>query len=190
MTRYRTIVVDPPWAYPGGTGKHLGDTDHRRKPGAPSQGAPRVTGLPYASMTVERIAALPIPDLTAADAHLYLWTTNRYLMDAYSIAQGWGFEVSKPLIWCKEPMGFMGRPFTSSAEFILFCRRGSLKAQGDAGRQWWVWKRGAHSAKPEAFLDLVEQVSPGPRLEMFARRDRLGWDTWGYEALGTSGVAA
>ena len=39
------------------------------------------------------------------------------------------------------------------------------------------------SAKPEAFIDLVEQVSPGPYLELFARRQRLGWDTWGNEAL-------
>jgi N6-adenosine-specific RNA methylase IME4 len=40
-----------------------------------------------------------------------------------------------------------------------------------------------HSAKPEAFLDVVEQVSPGPYLELFSRRARLGWDTWGDEAL-------
>lgn len=49
--------------------------------------------------------------------------------------------------------------------------------------RWWEWPRGKHSEKPEAFLDLVERVSPAPRLEMFARRNRLGWDTWGNEAL-------
>lgn len=52
--------------------------------------------------------------------------------------------------------------------------------------RWFVWPRGKHSAKPEAFLDLVEQVSPGPYLELFARRDRLGWDTWGDESLSTA----
>jgi N6-adenosine-specific RNA methylase IME4 len=50
--------------------------------------------------------------------------------------------------------------------------------------RWWEWPRGRHSEKPEAFLDIVESVSPAPRLEMFARRQRLGWDTWGNEALG------
>jgi hypothetical protein len=56
--------------------------------------------------------------------------------------------------------------------------------------RWYEWPRGAHSAKPEAFLDLVEQVSPGPYVELFARRDRLGWDTWGDESLGTAELAA
>jgi N6-adenosine-specific RNA methylase IME4 len=49
--------------------------------------------------------------------------------------------------------------------------------------RWFTWPRGKHSQKPEAFIDMVEQVSPGPYLEMFARRNRLGWDTWGNEAL-------
>lgn len=51
--------------------------------------------------------------------------------------------------------------------------------------RWFEWPRGEHSAKPDAFLDLVEQVSPGPYLEMFARRGRLGWDYWGDESLQT-----
>lgn len=93
-------------------------------------------------------------------------------------------------MWVKEPMGFMGGSFVSSAEFILFCRRGTLPHLTSAGRQWWLWKRGEHSQKPEAFIDIVEQVSPGPYLEMFSRRARLGWHTWGNEALhGTEVVA-
>jgi N6-adenosine-specific RNA methylase IME4 len=59
-----------------------------------------------------------------------------------------------------------------------------------APSSWFDWPRSAHSAKPEAFLDHVEQVSPGPYLELFARRDRLGWDTWGNESLGTAEMAA
>jgi N6-adenosine-specific RNA methylase IME4 len=49
--------------------------------------------------------------------------------------------------------------------------------------RWFAWPRGRHSEKPGAFYDLVERVSPGPRLELFARTQRLGWDTWGNEAL-------
>jgi N6-adenosine-specific RNA methylase IME4 len=141
-------------------------------------------------MTVDEIADLPVSDLAERDAHLYLWTTNRFLREAYYIAEAWGFTPVKPLVWCKAPMGFMGRPFTSSAEFILFARRGVLRHAADAGRQWWEWPRSAHSAKPEAFLDLVEQVSPAPRLEMFARRARFGWDYWGDESLGTAEMTA
>jgi N6-adenosine-specific RNA methylase IME4 len=134
-------------------------------------------------MALEDICALPVADLALRDAHLYLWTTNRFLRAAYDVAEAWGFTVTKPLVWVKEPMGFMGRPFTSCAEFVLVCKRGSLRHTGSAGRQWWQWKRGEHSAKPEAFLDIVESVSPGPYLEMFARRNRLGWDTWGNQSL-------
>lgn len=47
-------------------------------------------------------------------------------------------------------------------------------------RNWWEWPRGPHSVKPPAFLDIVEQVSPGPYVELFARSPRLGWDSWGY----------
>lgn len=57
--------------------------------------------------------------------------------------------------------------------------------------RWFQWPRSrGHSGKPDAFQDMVEQVSPGPYLEMFARRDRLGWDTWGNESLGTAEMAA
>jgi N6-adenosine-specific RNA methylase IME4 len=187
---YRTIVADPPWDHSDGTGWDPGDADHRRRPEMPSRGQKRTTGLPYGTMSLEEIRALPVRTMAEDDAHLYLWTTNRYLRDAYGVADAWGFKVVKPLVWCKEPMGFMGRPYTSSAEFVLFCRRGNLKATTDAGRQWWVWPRTRHSAKPEAFLDLVEQVSPGPYLELFARRARFGWDYWGDQSLGTAQMEA
>ena len=169
--RYRTIVADPPWDHSDGTGTTLVD------------GQWIVSRLPYDCMTLDDIAALPVEAMAERHAHLYLWTTNRYLRDAYRIAEAWGFSPVKPLVWCKEPMGFFGGAFVSSAEFVLFCRRGSLGHLASAGRQWWVWPRGEHSAKPEAFLDLVEQVSPGPYLELFARRNRFGWDTWGNECL-------
>lgn len=182
--KYRTIVADPPWDHSRGTGVSYGDLANDGN----EHGPKRYTGLPYAHLDIEGIRSLPVDALAERDAHLYLWTTNQYLRQAYGVAEAWGFAVVKPLIWCKAPMGFMGAPYTSSVEFCLFCRRGSLPALTRAGRQWWEWKRGersdyGHSAKPEAFLDIVEQVSPGPRLELFARRQRLGWDTWGDEAL-------
>jgi N6-adenosine-specific RNA methylase IME4 len=71
--------------------------------------------------------------------------------------------------------------------------RGWNEHKGEQPRvdtRWFEWPRGAHSVKPEAFLDMVEEVSPAPRLELFSRRARLGWDTWGDEALhGTEAVA-
>ena len=173
--RYATVVVDPPWYYePFGISRvPAGEVhDGRKNP------------LPYPTMTVEEIAALPVSALAAEDAHLYLWTTNRYLPQAFGVVEAWGFNYSTTLIWCKAPIGgFLGGAFSPSAEFVLFARRGNIKAKR-VERQWWEWPRAMqHSKKPEAFLDIVEQVSPGPYLELFARRNRLGWSTWGDQAL-------
>jgi N6-adenosine-specific RNA methylase IME4 len=136
-------------------------------------------------MTVAAIAALDVSSLAEDDAHLYLWTTNRYLPDAFSVVESWGFRYCQTLVWCKTPMGIgPGGAFAQNAEYILFGRRGSPGQSKRVDSVWYNWRRTAkHSVKPEAFLDLVEQVSPGPYLELFARRNRFGWDTWGNECL-------
>jgi N6-adenosine-specific RNA methylase IME4 len=177
VKRYATIVVDPPWPYERARYRFAW------RPGAPSGGD--LEFIRYPIMRLHEIAALPVRDLAAEDAHLYLWSTQRFFIDAHAIAESWGFSVSKVLTWCKPPTGFaLGGTYGSASEFALFCRRGHLAAKAKVPRDWFVWPRaGGHSAKPEAFLDMVETVSPGPYLELFARRQRLGWDTWGDEAL-------
>lgn len=171
MSRYRTIVADPPWEI-GNFPANL----HARGMGT--------NPCPYPTMSVDEIAALPVRDLAEKQAHLYLWTINAYVEDAYEIARAWGFKPGKLLVWAKAPKGRgLGGTFASATEYVLHARRGLLPYQGRIDRNWWSWPRGAHSAKPDAFQDIVEQVSPGPYLELFARRQRLGWDTWGNEAL-------
>jgi N6-adenosine-specific RNA methylase IME4 len=131
-------------------------------------------------MPVAEIAAMPVEELVAADAHLYLWTTNRYLRMAHSVAEAWGFKPSQTLTWCKPARGIgPGGAFSNTTEFVLFCRRGKLDYQDRIDTTWWLWPRGEHSVKPAAFLDIVERVSPGPYVELFARAPRLGWDSWG-----------
>ncbi len=174
---YSTIVADPPWHYDEGWPKY-----HDRAGVAHER-----TALPYSAMSVSEVAAMPVAAMVGRNAHLYLWTTNRYLRAAFDIIEAWGFRYSQLLVWCKPPMGIgPGGAFSNTTEYVLFARRGSLKALSRVDRTWWEWKRGAHSAKPSAFLDLVEQVSPGPYVELFARAPRLGWDHWG---LGYEGAA-
>lgn len=178
MKRYRTIVVDPPWRYVAGW--PVGRTAR----GVTHDG--RRTPIGYKTMTVAEISALPIRKLAEpSQCHIYLWTTNRYLRAAFDVLMSWGATYSQSLVWCKIPMGRgPGGAFAQNAEFILFARIGSLGAMRRQPSVWFNWPRtGCHSQKPEGFLDLVEQVSPAPRLELFARRNRLGWDTWGNEAL-------
>lgn len=186
--QYRTIVADPPWDHSDGTGYSFGAAHVS----GTRYGEAGPTRPPYAHLAVAEIVALPVRALAEPDAHLYLWTTQRYLHESFHIAEAWGFTVSATLTWCKAPMGFMGGAFRSSTEFCHYARRGSLAHTMQWPTRWFTWPRvgwtqddpaAKHSRKPDAFLDIVEQVSPGPYLEMFARRQRLGWDTWGNEAL-------
>ena len=189
--RYATVVIDPPWPQKGGGslpryGRRtipLGGVTGFVDAGGPSN------PLPYSTMELRDIGAMTIP---AADAaHLYVWATSGFLPDAYRIVEGWGFRYSTTLVWAKAPIGHgLGGAYGIATEFVVFARRGSLPALLKVGRNWWDWKRPydergkpMHSAKPEEFYAMVEQVSPGPYLEMFARRPRLGWDQWGDEAM-------
>ena len=141
-------------------------------------------------MSMDEICALPVGDFASERAHLYLWTTNILVESAYDVARAWGFKPSVLLTWCKKPLGMgLGDAFGITTEHVLFAHRGGLRPLRREPTTWWLWKRGAHSRKPDAFLDVVESVSPGPYLELFARRNRLGWDTWGNESLVHAEVA-
>jgi N6-adenosine-specific RNA methylase IME4 len=172
--KYRTIVADPPWHY---------DSFVR---GAGAGGSVVTVPMPYPSMTLGELADLPVREWAMPDAFLFMWTTNRYLPESFWIANAWGFEYRQLIVWDKgtsmSPFG--GSVCSNRAEFLLVCRRGQprIKERWPDGSVVHA-NRGEHSAKPEVFLDLVEMVAPGPYLEMFARRQRLGWDTWGNQAM-------
>jgi N6-adenosine-specific RNA methylase IME4 len=188
MGRYRTIVADPPWNVMGGPlAGGVGE-------GFKFPGDARSRPLPYQTMKAQDIAALPVGDLALPDCSLYLWTVNAYIEQAYAVARAWGFSPSTLCIWAKNPMGGgLGGTFGITTEYFLYARRGKPQDHRVTGT-WFNWKRRyvngkpSHSTKPDAFYDLVEQVSPGPYLELFARRARLGWNYWGDESLGTAEV--
>jgi N6-adenosine-specific RNA methylase IME4 len=180
--KYRTIVADPPWAYEGfPTGV------------PPGRGRPhyvRNVPLPYASMTRQAICSLPVADMADTDCRLFLWTTNKYLPYALgTVLPDWGFEYRQTLVWHKLDSNPLAGSVAPNAEFLLVAIRGKpgvLTRMPNAVVAAAQTKR--HSAKPECFMDYIEACSPSPRLEMFSRRARLGWDTWGAESL-AGGVA-
>ena len=177
--KFRCIVADPPWEMERATGKGFGRRDkdgNRIIDGVTMKTVP----LDYPTMTIAEIAALPVRDVAAKGCHLYLWTTQRFLRDAYTVLDAWGFKQGAVLVWSKPPMGICGT-WVCSAEFCIFARRGTLAAKRRHIGTVFEWSRGRHSAKPEAFQDMVETVSPGPYLEMFARRKRENWTCWGNE---------
>jgi N6-adenosine-specific RNA methylase IME4 len=196
--RYRTIVADPPWEYVKTSEQARCSSCGRVRYAAPATRCSCLHpvfqrhehALPYDTLSVKQIRALPVASLAEADAHLYLWTTQRYLRDAFDIAYCWGFTQKLVLTWAKPPKGMSTGPFVNSSEFVLFATQGAVGGMGRHMGTVFSWPRSEHSVKPEAFLDIVEQVSPGPYLEMFARRARFGWDYYGDESLGTAEVPA
>lgn len=185
--KYRTIVADPPWPIPAAN-RRAG------KGGARSN----ATTMGYPVMDLADIMALPVADFAAPDAHLYLWVTPAFNREGVGVqvARAWGFDVVSELIWEKANLG-MGLFPRSCHEPVLVCRRGGLSWDVRNVRSVQRWpqphqggKGKRHSAKPHAFHDLIERVSPGPYLELFARRPRLGWDVWGNEVESTIALAA
>jgi N6-adenosine-specific RNA methylase IME4 len=180
LKKYKTIVIDPPWKY-GVWGKA-------------SAAAFKVSGikeetnkelpLPYNYLSIQEIKALPIMQLADSDCELYLWATQKYLPDAIEILKHWGFKYCTTLTWCKTPRGTgQGGVYTPTTEFLVHGRIGKMPKVKRLDSTWLHTKRphNSHSTKPEQFQDMIENVSEAPRLEMFARRRRDGWDVYGDE---------
>lgn len=168
MVSYRCVVVDPPWRY------------NDKEPFGGHGGAERH----YKTMSLAEIADLPIRDLTdPTGAHCYLWTTNPFIFEARALLEAWGFRYATLLTWHKIGSIGLGHYFRGDTEHVLFGIRGrcpippALRVSNH-----FASPRRAHSAKPDRFYEIVERVSPEPRMELFARRRRIGWDVWGDEA--------
>lgn len=184
--RYRTIVADPPWPIEWSVGKTTAGK---------SSGSVRTynkKALPYSTMTVGDMAALDVESLSQDDAHLFMWTLDRFVMDgsASTVCRAWGFEPLPQMIVWNKPNAGLGRILRPAHELIMVGRRGAARLNEISARtvQEWqqVYENGSkkHSAKPDGSFDFIESLSEGPRLEMFSRRGRLGWDSWGDESLG------
>ncbi len=173
--KYKTIVADPPWPYASRMSGAL-------IPGTNQFSVMKAAPMPYPTMDVDDICALPVRELAEDASHLYLWTTQTFLRESYRVLDAWGFKQGAILVWSKPPKGVCGT-YVCSVEFCIFARRGNLQHLRRQIGTCYQWPRSEHSAKPEAFIDMIESVSPGPYLELFARRNRLGWDTWGNESL-------
>lgn len=171
--KYKTIVIDPPTKY-GVWGK--ASFDHRPN----DFDRP----LPYKAMSIEEISNLPIKEFADTNCELYFWTTQKYLPNSFEIIKKWGFKYCQTLIWCKKPMGKgQGGVYCPTNEFLILARIGKMPKVERIDSTWFLVKRphNSHSTKPEFFQDMIEKVSDEPRLEIFARRERLGWVTIGDE---------
>lgn len=162
-TRFKTLLVDPPW-------------DHFQQ-GA--KGAERH----YKLMSLDRIKGMPVGDLAEDNAHLWLWVTNSSLRDGYDVAEAWGFVPKSILTWVKFRLG-LGSTLRNASEHVLFCTRGKAPVKFKSQPTWFNAPVQEHSRKPDEIYPLIERLSDGPYLEIFARRrppSNRGWSIWGNE---------
>lgn len=171
---FGAIIADPPWRF-----------SHRSGKGSPEHG--RLSR--YKTMAVDRIASIPIGDICAARCHLYLWVPNALIAEGLSVLDAWGFTYKTLLIWYKirgdgGPDGRgLGFYFRNVTETVLFGVRGKMRTR-EAGRRQVnliASRKREHSRKPDELYLIVEQCSPGPYAELFARHPRNGWRQYGDE---------
>jgi N6-adenosine-specific RNA methylase IME4 len=162
--QYGCLVVDPPW-----TMQKI-ERDVR----------PNQVEFDYPTMTEEELKAFPLPGFAGGDCHLYLWTTQKHLPLALRLAEHWGFRYQCIMTWVKN-VGFTPFSWMYSTEHVLFCTKGSLPLLALGKRLDFTGKVREHSRKPDEFYSIVREVSPGPRLDVFSRERREGFDQYGNE---------
>ena len=168
---YDVVVIDPPWP-----------VAYNAREVRPEQAS-----LAYPTMTLAEIRALQLP--LADAAHVWLWSTSHFVLEAGTCLEAWGLHFVCLFVWHK-PGGMqpMGLP-QFNCEVVLYARKGHPAfVETTAFATCFQDPRTSHSAKPEAFYDVVRRVTAGRRLDMFARRQIAGFDSWGPEAPGNEGT--
>ena len=159
--KYKTVLADPPW-----------DVNQRGNYGAINH---------YDLMSLERIKAMPVKDLVEDNAHCWLWCTNAALRYGYEVLEAWGFTPRSVFTWIK-PRFNLGVYLRNATEHMLLGTRGKAPVQFKRQGTWGFYPIQDHSHKPEELFSMIERVSPGPYLELFARRKQSErWDVWGNE---------
>lgn len=168
---FNTLVVDPPWPI-----SMAGKIEGRRS-------RPRL--LPYSTMSLSDIGALPINRLANTGAHVYLWCTNKTLRAAYDVLDAWNMRFHQVLVMHKPSGMAPSLGYVFGTEFCLLAFHGRpmqpFTATGTLNHFSRPSVRGQHSTKPDYFYEMVEKMSPGPYADIFARRKREGWSVWGDE---------
>jgi N6-adenosine-specific RNA methylase IME4 len=174
--QFSTILADPPWRFTNRTGKMA--PEHKRL-------------ARYETMKLDDIKALPVGEIAAPTAHLYLWCPNAMLPEGIEVMKAWGFTYKSNLIWHKirKDGGSDGRGvgfyFRNVTELILFGVQGKNARTLAPGRRqvnMIAARKREHSRKPDEQYKIIEQCSRAPFVELFARGTRRGWETWGNQA--------
>jgi N6-adenosine-specific RNA methylase IME4 len=154
-------MADPPWEYD-----------------LPLRGSP---DMHYGTITLDQLSVLKVP--SSENAILFLWATNPKLQEALAVMKAWGFEYKTNLVWVKDKIG-NGYYFRGQHELLLVGKKGAMPVPTEETRPSSVLNapRGEHSEKPQEVYSLIERMYPNRKyLELFARKKREGWTSWGNE---------
>lgn len=187
--KYAAILADPPWHFRARTALQVGNWTSRRD-----------AEKHYAVMGIEDICAMPVKDLAAKDAHLFIWTTGPCLQQTFDVIKAWGFRYSGvAFTWVKLKRSHnprqlrilptaesdlhvgLGLTTRKNAEFCLLARRGNARREAKNIREIIMAPVREHSRKPDEVYDRVQRYCVGPYLELFSRQQRPGWTCWGNE---------
>lgn len=183
-SNYGTILADPPWPMRGGKGGRQGYS----KSMSPD--------VHYPLMTVRQICGLRVRDVALPDSHLWLWVPSMYLSQGLEVMKSWGFRYVTNACWYKvSPRVGLGQYLRTKHELCLFGVRGRPPYAKVDGKRPCVEsafkaEKMGHSRKPDNIHAMAELISPGPRIELFARRKMKGWDSWGNELTTSSRASA
>lgn len=165
IDKYDVVVMDPPWPMK----KILREV------------SPLQNEFDYPTMSIEEIRAFPIPDILADNSHFFLWTTQKYLPAGIQLLEDWGLDYILTMVWHK-PGGF--QPFglpQYNCEFVLYTHQGNPKfVDTKKFPTCFCAPRGKHSEKPGEFYDMISRVCTGSKIDIFARKKREEWITWGW----------
>lgn len=175
MKKYQAILADPPWRYKNfqGKGSYYGDVSRH-----------------YKTMSSEELRKLNVNGISDKGCVLFMWATFPNLREALDLVRAWGFEYKTvAFVWVKmrnnmeEPRGDgLGFYTNSNAEIVLLGKKGKLERKSKKVKQIILAPKRGHSKKPDEVYSRIEEIyGEIPRIELFARQKREGWDAWGNE---------
>lgn len=163
VNKFQVIYCDPPWEYS-------------------NTGFAMSVEKQYPTMPTEKIAQMPIKEITAGNAVIFMWATNPLLEDALHVMRAWGFEYKTNMAWVKDrhTAGFY---VFGQHELLLIGVKGSLLPTGEKAKSIITGSNNIHSKKPEIVYSIIEKMYPGLKyVELFARNEpRPNWTKWGNE---------
>ena len=166
LKKYDLIVIDPAW--------EVGKIQRKVRPNQKPE-------LDYITMPFDEIKALPIGEMADTNSVIFLWTIQKWLPKSFELLNAWGFKYQRTLTWDKKN-GMCLFGFHHRTEFVLFGYKGKIEMYPKRKTIPTVFdgKSERHSAKPDEFYQLVQGLGKN-RVDVFARREREGWDVFGNE---------